>query len=93
MSSSSSSSASSASSASASSASSSRAPSAHTQYTSEGVAVGDNDILALTRPADQEQLEALERKFWALMRSLARRGLITKEEFLSELRIAEGSDG
>jgi hypothetical protein len=53
------------------------------------VAVADADILAMTRTADHEQLEALERKFWALMRSLARRGLITKEEFLAELRATE----
>lgn len=34
---------------------------------------------------DLERIDALERKFWALMRSLARKGLITKEEFLDEL--------
>lgn len=33
-----------------------------------------------------ESVEALEKKFWALMRVLARKGLITKEEFLAELR-------
>ena len=66
---------------------------AQAQHTDEGAAIADADILAMTRTADQEQLEALERKFWALMRSLARRGLITKEEFLTELRAAEGSDG
>ncbi len=53
------------------------------------VVLGDADILSLSRSADLEQLEALERKFWALMRVLARRGLVTKEEFLSELRSAE----
>ena len=62
------------------------------QPSAEGVAIADADILAMTRTVDQEQLEALERKFWALMRVLAKRGLITKEEFLSELRIAEGGD-
>jgi hypothetical protein len=30
--------------------------------------------------------EALEKKFWALMRVLARRGLLTKEEFVAELQ-------
>jgi hypothetical protein len=30
-------------------------------------------------------VEALERKFWALMRLMAKKGLITKEEFSSEL--------
>jgi hypothetical protein len=44
------------------------------------------DMLMTRRPADLEDLEALEKKFWALMRILARRGLVTKEEFLSELR-------
>jgi len=63
------------------------------QHSAEGAAIADADILAMTRTVDQEQLEALERKFWALMRVLAKRGLITKEEFLSELRVAEGSDG
>jgi hypothetical protein len=48
--------------------------------------VYDADILAISRAADLEQIEALERKFWALMRVLARRGLVTKEEFLAELR-------
>ena len=33
-----------------------------------------------------ESVEAMEKKFWALMRVLARKGLITKEEFLAELR-------
>ena len=36
-------------------------------------------------PAPQhDPVEDLERKFWALMRVLARKGLITKEEFLKE---------
>lgn len=55
----------------------------------EGLPVGAEDILGTTRPADLEDLEALEKKFWALMRILARRGLVTKEEFLSELRSTE----
>jgi len=53
------------------------------------VVLGDADILSLSRTADLEQIEALERKFWALMRVLARRGLVTKEEFLAELRATE----
>jgi hypothetical protein len=61
----------------------------HPQATVAEVVVGDADILSLSRSADLEQIEALERKFWALMRVLARRGLVTKEEFLSELRSAE----
>ncbi len=50
----------------------------------------DGDILSISRAADTEQIEALEKKFWALMRVLARRGLVTKEEFLTELRAGDG---
>lgn len=39
----------------------------------------------VVRPADVEAIEALEKKFWALMRVLTRRGLVTKEEFMQEL--------
>jgi hypothetical protein len=53
---------------------------------SEGMPVSASDVVSVTRPADLEDLEALEKKFWALMRILARRGLVTKEEFLAELR-------
>ena len=55
----------------------------------EGEPVQAADILSVTRPADLHDLEALEKKFWALMRVLARRGLISKEEFLAELRASE----
>lgn len=55
----------------------------------EGEPVQSQDILSITRPADLQDLEALEKKFWALMRVLARRGLVTKEEFLAELRSSE----
>jgi hypothetical protein len=55
----------------------------------EELPIADGDILAISRTADLEQIEALERKFWALMRVLARRGLVTKEEFLAELRSAD----
>lgn len=34
---------------------------------------------------DLERIDALERKFWALMRILAKRGLVSKDEFLHEL--------
>jgi hypothetical protein len=47
------------------------------------------EMLAGVRAADLEQLEAMEKKFWALMRVLARKGLISKDEFLSELRGVE----
>jgi hypothetical protein len=52
----------------------------------ESFAVGAEQVLSVTRAGDTEALEALEKKFWALMRVLARRGLVTKEEFLAELR-------
>ena len=59
------------------------------QASAEGTPVAPRDIVAVTRPADLEDLEALEKKFWALMRILARRGLVTKEEFLAELRASD----
>jgi hypothetical protein len=34
---------------------------------------------------EPDRVEELERKFWALMRIMARKGLLTKEEFTSEL--------
>jgi hypothetical protein len=52
----------------------------------ETQAVADGDKPA--RPLDMDAVEALEKKFWALMRVLARRGLVTKEEFLAELESA-----
>ena len=55
----------------------------------EGQLVTSADVISVTRPADLEDLEALEKKFWALMRILARRGLVTKEEFLAQLRMRE----
>jgi hypothetical protein len=55
----------------------------------ESFAVGSQDILSITRASDTEAIESLEKKFWALMRVLARRGLVTKEEFLNELRQGE----
>ncbi len=56
-------------------------------HTAEGAAV--DDLLSISRAADTEQIEALEKKFWALIRVLARRGLVTKEEFLAELRAGD----
>lgn len=44
----------------------------------------DLDFLFGVRSEDDET-EALERKFWALMRIMARKGLITKDEFQQEL--------
>lgn len=37
------------------------------------------------RPVEVQAVDALERKFWILMRSLHRRGAITREDFLAEL--------
>lgn len=42
------------------------------------------DLQFLTGETDAERFESLERKFWALMRMMAKKGLITKEEFLEE---------
>ncbi|MBX5483976.1 MAG: general secretion pathway protein GspE [Myxococcaceae bacterium] len=47
-------------------------------------AARDLDFLFGVRSEDDE-LERLERKFWALMRIMARKGLITQDEFLREL--------
>jgi hypothetical protein len=44
----------------------------------------DLDVLFGAAPED-EPVEKLERKFWALMRIMARKGLITREEFLQEV--------
>jgi hypothetical protein len=43
----------------------------------------------VVHPVEMESLEALEKKFWALMRVLTRRGLVTKDEFLTELALTE----
>lgn len=47
------------------------------------------DDLLLPPLAEQDSIEALEKKFWALMRVLSRRGVVTKEEFLEELSRSE----
>ncbi|HEX8439755.1 hypothetical protein [Archangium sp.] len=43
--------------------------------------------------APLDPVEELERKFWALMRIMARKGLLTKEEFTRELDDESGGDG
>jgi hypothetical protein len=40
-------------------------------------------------PREASDVEELERKFWALMRIMARKGLLTREEFTRELDDAE----
>jgi len=42
---------------------------------------------------EPDRVEELERKFWALMRIMARKGLLTKEEFTSALDDSADSDG
>jgi hypothetical protein len=44
-----------------------------------------DDMMTSVRSIEADQLEALEKKFWALMRLLARKGIVTKESFLEEL--------
>ena len=41
-------------------------------------------------PVEPEAVEKLEKKFWALMRVLSRKGLVTKEEFAQELDESDG---
>ncbi|GMU63156.1 MAG: hypothetical protein AMXMBFR34_49190 [Myxococcaceae bacterium] len=45
----------------------------------------DLDFLFGGGGTEDEGVEKLERKFWALMRIMARKGLITREEFLKEV--------
>lgn len=45
----------------------------------------DLDFLFGARPEDDAEVEKLERQFWALLRVLTRRGVLTRDEFLSEL--------
>lgn len=42
---------------------------------------------------EPDRVEELERRFWALMRIMARKGLLTKEEFTSELDDSDASEG
>jgi len=41
--------------------------------------------LLFGKTEDAEQVEKLQHKFWALLRIMARKGMLTKEEFLQEL--------
>lgn len=51
-----------------------------------------NDLAFLLggTPVDAEAVDKLEKKFWALMRVLSRKGLVTKEDFARELDESEG---
>lgn len=48
----------------------------------------DLDFLFGSRPGTDE-VEKLEQKFWALMKVLARKGIVSREEFLKELEDSE----
>jgi hypothetical protein len=48
--------------------------------------VVSDDGLAVVQATELERLASIERQFWALTRVLARRGLVTKDEFVTELR-------
>ena len=50
----------------------------------------DLDFLFGERPDEESDLEKHERRFWALLRILQRKGLITRDEFLAEVE-REGS--
>lgn len=41
-------------------------------------------------PVEEEAVEKLEKKFWALMRVLARKGIVSKDEFARELEESDG---
>lgn len=45
--------------------------------------------LSIVQGTETDGIEALEKKFWALMRVLAHRGVVTKEDFLAELARSE----
>ncbi|MBI3182807.1 MAG: general secretion pathway protein GspE [Myxococcales bacterium] len=55
------------------------------QRSGKGMEAVSKDMDYLFGMGGDESVEKLERKFWALMRIMARKGLITKEEFLNEL--------
>jgi hypothetical protein len=49
----------------------------------------DLDFLFGQRPDEESDTEKVERKFWALLRIMQRKGLITRDEFLAELERGE----
>lgn len=49
----------------------------------------DLDFLFGQRPDEETDTEKVERKFWALLRIMQRKGLITRDEFLAELERGE----
>jgi hypothetical protein len=49
----------------------------------------DLDFLFGGRPDDESEVEKMERRFWALLRIMQRKGLLTRDEFLQELEREE----
>jgi hypothetical protein len=45
----------------------------------------DLDFLFGERPDEDSEVEKMERRFWALLRIMQRKGLLTRDEFLAEL--------
>ncbi|AEI64339.1 general secretion pathway protein GspE [Corallococcus macrosporus] len=58
-----------------------------------GGVLDDLDYLFGQAREDPDRIEELERKFWALMRIMARKGLLTNEEFTRELDDEDKASG
>ncbi len=57
-----------------------------------GVSADLDSLFGESAPAEPvDRVEELERKFWALMRIMARKGLLTNEEFTRELDDEDGN--
>ncbi len=55
-----------------------------------GMTLKEDMAFLFGTPVEPEAVEKLEKKFWALMRVLARKGLVTKEDFARELDESDG---
>lgn len=53
-------------------------------------AIKDDLAFLFGTPVDAEAVEKLEKKFWALVRVMSRKGLVTKDEFARELEESDG---
>lgn len=53
------------------------------------MAPAPSQTLGVDVPLDAERMEQLERNFWGLMRVLARKGVVNREEFIAAVREAE----
>ncbi len=53
-------------------------------------AMKDDLAFLFGTPVEEEAVEKLEKKFWALMRVLARKGIVSKDEFARELEESDG---